>query len=158
MMSTLASPTRRGPARNSTVPSAGCSGFDGRHRAWAGASSLAGNGNSSHGSSHDGSPVTPGGAGAAADGTSGNIVSITVPSCFGADGMTGTLDVAVMSGPFTFDVWVTDHVPGDSDWTEIPGSRQTLTVQVSSAAVPFGPLSVAAHRVDVNSYRVETSV
>src|SRR6476646_10185062 len=49
----------------------------------------------------------------------GNLVnSISVPSCF-EGGMSGTLDVTVVSSPFVFDIFVTDHLPGGGDWVEI---------------------------------------
>jgi hypothetical protein len=84
-----------------------------------------------------------------------NVNSISVPDCF-VGGMSGTLDVTVDSSPFEFDIWVTDHIPGEGFWVEIPGSRVTLSIDASDAAYPFGPLDVSQHRDGVNSYRVET--
>jgi hypothetical protein len=84
-----------------------------------------------------------------------NVNSISVPQCF-VGGMSGTLDVTVGAAPFEFDIWVTDHIPGEGFWVEIPGSRISLSIDASDAAYPFGPLDVSQHRDGVNSYRVET--
>jgi hypothetical protein len=94
-------------------------------------------------------------AAASAAVASNTVNSISVPSCF-EGGMSGTLDVTVASSPFEFDLWVTDHVPGDGDWVEIPGSRITLSIDASDASYEFGPLDVSGHRDGVNSYRVES--
>ena len=88
-------------------------------------------------------------------GVSNNVNSITVPACIDG-GMTGTLDVTVGDAPFVFDIWVTDHIPGEGFWVEIPGSRVTLSISSSDSSYPFGPLNVSQHRAGVNSYRVET--
>ena len=85
-----------------------------------------------------------------------SVNSIDVPSCF-EGGMSGTLDVTVVSSPFVLDIWVTDHFPSSGEWVEIPGSRVTLTILSSNSALPFGPLNVSQHRAGVNSYRVETN-
>jgi hypothetical protein len=89
-------------------------------------------------------------------GVSNNVNSIDVPACF-VGGMGGTLDVTVGDAPFVFDIWVTDHLPGNGEWVEIPGSRVTLTISSSDSAYEFGPLNVSQHRAGVNSYRVESS-
>ena len=89
--------------------------------------------------------------------TSNNVNSITVPGCIEGVGISGTLDVTVASSPFVFDIWVTDHKPGESDFVEIPGSRVTLSISSSSSSYAFGPLDVTQHRDGVNTYRVESS-
>jgi hypothetical protein len=86
-----------------------------------------------------------------------NVNSITVPSCIEGVGISGTLDVTVVSAPFVFDIWVTDHKPGESDFVEIPGSRITLSISSSDSSYAFGPLNVSQHRDGVNTYRVESS-
>jgi hypothetical protein len=88
--------------------------------------------------------------------TSNNVNSITVPGCIEGVGISGTLDVTVTSSPFVFDIWVTDHKPGESDFVEIPGSRVTLSISSSSSSYAFGPLDVTQHRDGVNTYRVES--
>ena len=89
--------------------------------------------------------------------TANNVSSITVPSCIEGVGISGTLDVTVVSAPFVFDIWVTDHKPGESDFVEIPGSRITLSISSSDSSYAFGPLNVSQHRDGVNTYRVESS-
>src|SRR2546425_1333478 len=89
--------------------------------------------------------------------TSNNVNSITVPGCIEGVGISGTLDVTVASSPFVFDIWVTDHKPGESNFVEIPGSLVTLSVSSSSSSYAFGPLDVTQHRDGVNTYRVESS-
>jgi len=88
--------------------------------------------------------------------TSNNVNSITVPGCIEGVGISGTLDVTVASSPFVFDIWVTDHKPGESTFIEIPGSRITLSISSSSSSYAFGPLDVTQHRDGVNTYRVES--
>jgi hypothetical protein len=85
-----------------------------------------------------------------------DVKSITVPSCIEGVGISGTLDVTVVSAPFVFDIWVTDHKPGESDFVEIPGSRTTLSISSSDSSYAFGPLNVSQHRDGVNTYRVES--
>jgi hypothetical protein len=82
--------------------------------------------------------------------------SITVPDCVPGTGISGTVDVTVVGNSFTFDIWVTDHVPGESDFVEVPGSRQTLTF-TTSGTHSFGPLDASQHRAAANTLRVESS-
>ena len=51
--------------------------------------------------------------------------------CDDGGGVTGT--ITGISGPFpkTFDIWVTDHKPGEGFFLEIPGSRQTVVATSS---------------------------
>ncbi len=77
-----------------------------------------------------------------------------VPAQCDANGdVVGT--VTNIPGPYprTFDVYVTDHKPGEGFWVEVPGSRQTVTAL--SSTVAFGPLDVSQVRSGVNSIRVE---
>ena len=77
-----------------------------------------------------------------------------VPAQCDANGdVVGT--VTNIPGPYprTFDVYVTDHKPGERFWVEVPGSRQTVTAL--SSTVAFGPLDVSQVRSGVNSIRVE---
>ena len=60
-------------------------------------------------------------------------------------------------GSHTIEVFVTFHVPGDSDWLEVPGASQTLIVE-GTGPHSFGPLDVSATPPEANSIRVELDV
>lgn len=66
----------------------------------------------------------------------------------------GEIDVPVAG---SFDIYVTDHVPGSHKWVEIPGSRQSLTVVSGKEGrfVSYGPLDISRIRSGANSIRVE---
>lgn len=57
----------------------------------------------------------------------------------------------------SFYIFVTDHIPGQGYWVEIPGSRQKITVVVGKEGgmVSFGPLDISNAREGINSIRVE---
>ena len=66
----------------------------------------------------------------------------------------GEIDVPVAG---SFDIYVTDHVPEEGFWVEVPGSRQTITVVVGKEGrlVSYGPLDISQIRLGANSIRVE---
>ncbi len=61
-------------------------------------------------------------------------------------------------GPFprTFDIFVTDHKPGEGFFLEVPGSR--VTVAAGSSSFSYGPLDISNVRAGVNTIRVEQSL
>lgn len=81
---------------------------------------------------------------------------LTVTAECGESGVEGTVEGVPGSYPTQFEIWVTDHVPSQGFWVEVPGSRQTVTANGSS--VDFGPLDVDGVRDNANSIRVEQSL
>lgn len=86
--------------------------------------------------------------------TSTSANGISVSAGCSPTGVVGTI-TGTTAGQ-TLDIWVTDHVPSQGYWVEVPGSRVTITATGSSVA--FGPLGVNEVRSDANSIRVEQSL
>ena len=82
--------------------------------------------------------------------------SVTISAECGDAGMVGTISGVPGPYPVSFDVFVTDHIPGESVFVEIPGSRVSVTA--TSSSVSYGPLDTSQHRDGVNTMRVETTL
>ena len=75
----------------------------------------------------------------------------------GPDGtLAGTITGIPGPYPVGFSIFVTDHIPGESDFVEIPGSR--IDVVANSDTLGYGPLDTSQHRAGINTMRVETTL
>src|SRR5690349_16747716 len=82
--------------------------------------------------------------------------SMNVTADCEGSGLVGTITGIPGSYPKTFDIWVTDHKPGEGFFLEVPGSR--ITVIANSSTFNFGPLNTTNVRAGVNTIRVEQSL
>lgn len=65
----------------------------------------------------------------------------------------GQIEVPVAG---SFDIFVTDHIPGQGYWVEIPGSRETITVvSGKEGLISYGPLDISNARDGINAIRVQ---
>jgi hypothetical protein len=76
--------------------------------------------------------------------------------CDQSGGVTGTITGIPGPYPRVFDIFMTDHKPGQGFFLEIPGSR--VTVSAGSSVLPFGPLDISNVRDGVNTIRVEQTL
>ncbi len=76
--------------------------------------------------------------------------------CDDSGGITGTITGIPGPYPRVFDIFVTDHKPGEGFFLEIPGSR--VTVSAGSSTLVFGPLDISNVRDGVNTIRVEQTL
>src|SRR5262245_59335529 len=77
--------------------------------------------------------------------------SFPTVGCDAQGRVTGLIEVPQTQG---FDIYVTDHRPGESVWLEIPGSRQSMPA-TSGGLILFGPLDISNVRPGAYSIRVE---
>jgi hypothetical protein len=102
------------------------------------------------------STLLPLGASAAPPPPSNKVNSITGPSCFEGNTLSGTINVTVETGSFSFDIWAVDHVPGPGGTSaEVVGSRQTLTF-TESGTYNY-TLNISGRRAGADTLRVVQS-
>lgn len=85
----------------------------------------------------------------------GQSVTVSV-DCDASGDLVGQITGVPGPYPASFDVFVTDHIPGQGFFVEIPGSR--VGVMANSSSVNYGPLDTSQHRAGINTMRVETTL